>query len=73
MNNPPRDHHQHVCDLYDLMRAAVRQDPDHEPIEVATAAILLALESADRGSKVPANVAVETLLNDLWEIYAKNN
>ena len=68
-----RDHHQHVTDLYQLMKEAVRSKPDHEPIEVATAALLLALNSAEQCSRHPANIAVERLLNDLWEVYVKSN
>lgn len=68
-----RNHHLHVTEIYELMRQAVRSKPDHEPIEVATAALLLALHTAEKSSRHPANIAVGTLLEDLWEVYVKNN
>jgi len=48
-------------------------DDNLEPIEVTSAALLLALSTAHHHSRMPPDMAVKELLEDLYAIYLQNN
>lgn len=69
----PRDHTKHVTRILAAFQKVARSDPDAEPIEVTSAALLLALSTAHHHSHMPPDLAVKELLEDLYAIYIQNN
>lgn len=69
----PRDHAEHITQLLARFQHTVDTGPEVEPIEVTSAALLLALSTAHHHSRMPPDMAVKELLEDLYAIYLQNN
>jgi hypothetical protein len=72
MPHPQRDHHAHTIRLLNKFHAALKAD-EAEPIEVASAALIVAITAAHRYSRLPADEALHDLLDDLYAVYIQNN
>lgn len=69
----PRDHAEHITRTLAAFQRVLDSDDNLEPIEVTSAALLLALSTAHHHSRMPPDMAVKELLEDLYAIYLQNN
>jgi hypothetical protein len=69
----PRDHAEHITRILSAFQRVLDSNTDIEPIEVTCAALLLALSTVPHHSRMPPDLAVKELLEDLYPIYLQNN
>jgi hypothetical protein len=67
----PRDHAEHIGRLLNALRHEVDSDKNIEPIEVTSAALLLAMSAARHHSHRPPDL-VRDLLEEIMAIQCRN-